>query len=102
MKFKFIDADKIMLAVVAIIILAVGIYAFFVTVANVPQTTPFGSNSTGTNAGASTMIQNATYYALKNASSTGNSVFNIVGVVLILAAIMMIIGVVYSYVKPRY
>jgi len=45
-------------------------------------------------------IENSSYFAALNASRTGNSVFNIVGVVLIIGAIMTIVGLVYSYVKP--
>jgi len=91
MKYKFMDPDMIMNVVVALIVLAVGIFAFFVTISNIPVTTP----ATGT-----TLLQNSTYYAIINASSTGNSVFNIVGVVLIIGAIMTIVGLVYSYIRP--
>jgi len=85
------DPDLIMNVVVALIILGVGIFAFFVTIQNIPTVTPV----TG-----STLMQNATYYAIINASTTGNSVFNIVGVVLIIGAIMTIVGLVYSYIRP--
>jgi hypothetical protein len=47
-------------------------------------------------------LQNRTFSALTNASETGESVFNIVGVILIIGAIMTIIGLVYSYMRPRY
>ena len=93
MKFHFINPDQIMGVVVALIILAVGIFAFFITIQNIPTVTP------GTN---TTTLQNSTYNAIINASKTGNSVFNIVGVVLIIGAIMLIVGMVYSYIKPRY
>lgn len=79
--------------IVALIILAVGIFAFFVTLDNIPTVTP---------ASSSTTMENATYNAIINTSVTGNQVFNIVGVVLIIGAIMTIVGMVYSYVKPRY
>jgi len=59
---------------------------------NIPLTVP----ATGSSA-----LQNATYKAVINVSKTGNQVFNIIGVVLIIAAIMSIIGLVYSYIKPR-
>jgi len=85
------DPDMIMNVVVALIVLAVGIFAFFVTISNIPVTQPSASTTT---------MQNATYYAILNASSTGNSVFNIVGVVLIIGAIMTIVGLVYSYIRP--
>ena len=92
MKFKFIDPDQIMSAVIALIILAVGVFAFFITISNIPTTTP---------AHATTSLQNSTFNAVMNVSSTGNQVFNIIGVVLIIAAIMSIVGLVYSYIKPR-
>ena len=93
MKLKFMDPEVIMSVIVALIILAVGIFAFFITVSNIPTTVPSSSTTT---------LQNATYKAIINASSTGNSVFNIVGVVLIIGAIMMIVGLVYTYVRPKY
>jgi len=46
-------------------------------------------------------LQNATFYAVINVSKTSTHVFNIIGVVLIIAAIMSIIGLVYSYIKPK-
>ena len=91
MKYKFMDPDMIMNVVVALIVLAVGIFAFFVTISNIPVTVP---------AAGSSQLQNATYFAIINASTTGNSVFNIVGVVLIIGAIMTIVGLVYSYIRP--
>jgi hypothetical protein len=90
MKLKMITPDDIMTIIVALIIFGVGIYAFFVTIQNIPVISP---------ANTSTAFQNATYYAVINASKTGNSVFNIVGVVMIVGAIMIIVGVVYSYVR---
>ena len=92
MKFKFIDPDQIMSAVIALIILAVGVFAFFITISNIPTTVP---------AHASSALQNSTFNAVMNVSSTGNQVFNIIGVVLIIAAIMAIVGLVYSYIRPR-
>lgn len=97
MKFKFIDPDQIMSAVIALIILAVGVFAFFITISNIPTSTP-----TAGGAGAATSsLQNSTYFAVMNVSATGNQVFNIIGVVLIIAAIMAIVGLVYSYIRPR-
>jgi len=95
MKLKFIDPDQIMGAVVALIILGVGVFAFFITISNIPIVNP----SNGTTAG--TTLSNATYYAVMNISGTGSQVFNIIGVVLIIAAIMSIVGLVYSYIKPH-
>ena len=97
MKFKFIDPDQIMGAVIALIILAVGVFAFFITISNIPTTPP----TVGGTGAATTALQNATFNAVLNVSATGNQVFNIIGVVLIIAAIMAIVGLVYSYIKPR-
>lgn len=95
MKFKFIDPDQIMSAVVALIILSVGVFAFFITISNIPTTVPRGG------ATSTSMLSNATYFAVINISRTGNQVFNIIGVVLIIAAIMSIVGLVYSYIRPH-
>jgi len=51
---------------------------------------------------STTSLTNSTYKAVINASVTGNSVFNIVGIVLIIGSIMTIVGLVYSYMRPRY
>jgi len=91
-KFKFLDPEIIMSVIVALIVLAVGIFAFFVTIQNIPVKTP--SHST-------TELENKTYYNVLNASGTGESVFNIVGIIMVIGAIMAIIGIVYSYMRPR-
>ena len=93
MKFQFMDPEIIMSVVVALIILAVGVFAFFITIENIPVTVPG-------HVGEAT-LQNRTYNAIMNASETGDSVFNIVGIVLIIGAIMSIIGLVYGYMRPR-
>ena len=80
-RFGFIDPGAIMGVVVSLIILAVGVFAFFVTINEIP--TP----------------NNQTASALNNTTATGESVFNIIGVVLIIGAIMSIVGLVYNYVK---
>ena len=82
-KFSFIDPGAIMGVVVALIILAVGVFAFFVTIKNIPT------------AGMSAQAQSA----INNTSTTGDSVFNIVGIVLLIGAIMSIVGLVYNYVR---
>jgi len=84
MKFRYMNPEMIMTIVVSLIILAVGVFAFFVTVNNIPTS------------GMSTAARSA----INNTTTTGNQVFNIVGVVLIIGAIMTIVGLVYSYVKP--
>lgn len=82
-KFGFIEPRAIMGVVVSLIILAVGVFAFFVTlneITNVANTPKISS-------------------AVNNVSDTGNSVFNIIGIVLIIGAIMSIVGLVYNYIR---
>ena len=93
-KFSFIDPGLIMGAVLAIIILAVGVFAFFVAVGELTKQVPVGTDES-----ASAVWNNRTRLALVNGSTTGNNVFNIVGVVLIIGAIMSIVGLVYNYVR---
>jgi len=81
--YGFIDPGAIMGVVVSLIILAVGVFAFFVTLSEVENVTD------------SEMIENA----VGNVGETGNSVFNIIGIVLIIGAIMSIVGLVYNYVR---
>lgn len=80
-KFSFIDPGAIMGVVVSLIILAVGIFAFYVTLGNIPFTTGQASMQ------------------INNTSDTGSSVFNIISIVLIIGAIMAIVGLVYNYVR---
>ena len=82
-RFSFIDPGAIMGVVVSLIILAVGVFAFFVTLNEVENVTD-DPNVTS---------------AVGNVSDTGNSVFNIIGIVLIIGAIMSIVGLVYNYVR---
>ena len=82
-KFGFVDPGAIMGVVVSLIILAVGVFAFFVTLNEVRATTSDAP----------------TLSAITNVSTTGNSVFNIIGIVLIIGAIMSIVGLVYNYVR---
>jgi hypothetical protein len=83
-KFSFIDPGAIMGVVVSLIILAVGIFAFFVTINNIPN---------------QDISHVSTWSAINNTTTTGNSVFNIIGIVLVIGAIMSIVGLVYNYVK---
>ena len=80
-----LDPDMIMTVIVSLIILAVGVFAFFVTIESI-----LTSNNTQVK------------QAINNTSDVGNSVFSIVGVVLVIGAIMAIIGVVYSFVGGDY
>jgi uncharacterized membrane protein len=82
-QFNFIDPGAIMGVVVSLIILAVGVFAFFVTLDSIGDTTTDTKTSS----------------AVNNITNTGNSVFNIIGIVLIIGAIMSIVGLVYNYVR---
>jgi len=73
----------IMSIVVSLIILAVGVYAFFTTTDMIPTTgKPIVSS------------------AINNTTAIGNQVFNVIGVVLVIGAIMLIVTMVYSYMRP--
>jgi len=72
-----------MSVVVALVVLAVGVFAFFVTTQNIPTESARVSS------------------AINNVTATGNTVFNIVGIVIIIGAIMSIIGIIYGYISPR-
>ena len=85
----------IMGIVVSLIILAVGVYAFFTVTDSVPTVTPYSGAG-----GHSTIDQNRTYYAIANATNIGNQVFNVIGVVMTIGAIMLIVTMVYSYMRP--
>ena len=88
-RYRYMDPEMIMTIVVSLIILSVGVFAFFVVITQV-----------GTSIGGYSNTTQATHGAINNTSNTGNSVFNIVGVVLIIGAIMTIVGLVYSYIRP--
>jgi len=81
-RFNFLDPGAIMGVVVSLIILAVGVFAFFVTIGEIPDDYGARTNS-----------------AVNNTSDIGDSVFNIIGIVLIIGAIMSIVGLVYNYVR---
>ena len=85
-KFSYLDPGAIIGVVVALIILAVGTYAFYVTIQNIPR-------GTGTSYSYQADSQ------INNTSVTGGQVFNIIGVVLIIGAIMSIVGLVYNYMR---
>ena len=81
------DPEMIMTVVISLIILSVGVFAFLVTVANIPNT-------------AGGTYKQYLEDAKNNTTSVGNQVFNIIGIVLLIGAIMTIVGLVYSYVRP--
>ena len=80
-KFSYMDPEMIMTIVVSLIILAVGVFAFYVTITEIPHD--------------DTNI----WDKVNNTSDTADSVFNIIGIVLIIGAIMSIVGLVYNYVR---
>ena len=86
-KFGFLDPGAIMGVVVSLIVLGVGVFAFFVTINATHSSFDYSNDS------------RAIHSAVNNSSATGNSVFNIIGIVLIIGAIMSIVGLVYNYVR---
>ena len=85
----------IMSIIVSLIILSVGVYAFFTTTDMVAPAAPW-SGATG----HSSAKYNSTYSAVQNVTAIGNQVFNVVGVVLVIGAIMLIVSMVYGYMRP--
>jgi len=83
-RYGFIDPGAIMGVVVSLIILAVGVFAFFVTIQNIPN---------------QDNAHDVQWAAINNTTATGNTVFNIIGIVLVIGAIMSIVGLVYNYVR---
>jgi len=86
-KYGFIDPSVIMGIVVALILLAVGVFAFFTIAIGIPPPTEEEGYS-------------KTEESLNNISKNGTGMFNIIGIVLIIGAIMAIVGLVYNYVGP--
>ena len=81
----------IMSIVVSLIILAVGVYAFFTTTDMVAPVDKSCSTTTG---------YNKTWDAIHNATIVGNQLYNVIGVVLVIGAILLIVSMVYSYTRP--
>lgn len=96
-QFGFIDPGAIMGVVVALIILAVGVFAFFVTIQSIPL--PAAGISYDAASNASNTSRFNMMNSINNSSSVGNQVFNIIGIVMIIGAIMSIVGLVYNYVR---
>jgi lipoprotein signal peptidase len=91
------DPGAIMGVVVSLIILAIGVFAFFTVTG---QTRTSMDNLVGAG--------NGSYYDREymefmmtnnNTTGIGGQVFNIVGIVMIIGAIMAIVGLVYNYVR---
>ena len=97
MRFKYMDPNDIISVVVVLIVLAVGIYAFFVTV----NSMPVNRGVAGTGHPAQEYANNSSD-VMKKATTTAGTVFNILGIVITIGAIMSIIGVIYGYLRPKY
>ena len=82
--------------VVALIILAVGVFSFFIVTKNLADQAPLAADGNWSNMSASDQRIRS---AMNNTTGTGDSVFNIVGIVLLIGAIMSIVGLVYNYVR---
>ena len=106
-KFDFIDPGAIMGVVVALIILGVGVMAFFTVMGALQAQNPYqapGNRSYGWPNHWSTETENTSYYGwlnntVGNTTNVGNSVFNIIGIIMVIGAIMSIVGLVYNYVR---
>jgi hypothetical protein len=93
MKFKYMDPNDIISIIVVLIVLGIGVYAFFITTTAIQGTVPHGR--------AASADQNRTNWSVRNASILGGTVFNILGIVITIGAIMSIIGVIYGYLRPK-
>ena len=95
-RYGFIDPGAIMGVVVALIILGVGVFSFFVVTKSLSEQAPVAADGNWSNVSASDRRIRS---AINNTSVTGDSVFNIVGIILLIGAIMSIVGLVYNYVR---
>jgi len=84
-KFNFMDPANIMSVVVALVILAVGVFAFFTILSSIDNFT-----------------SNKSQEAISNISDNYNDWFNVIGVVLIIGAIMIVAGMVHNFIRPDY
>lgn len=90
------DPGVIMGIIVSLIVLGVGVFAFFVIIEEVMNNANYPADGNWANM---TVGERRMYNAAVNQQGTGNSVFNIVGIVMIIGAIMSIVGLVYNYVR---
>lgn len=95
-RFGFVDPGAIMGVVVALIILGVGVFSFFVVTQNLAEQAPLAGDGNWSNMSAADRHIRS---ALNNTTGTGDSVFNVVGIILLIGAIMSIVGLVYNYVR---
>lgn len=85
-----IETDSIITLVVTMIVLMVGIFAFSNVLQNIPTSTPLKEEKT-----------EIVEQTIKNVSGSANSIFNILGIVILLGTMMIIVGLVYSYISPN-
>jgi len=90
-KEGYIDPSAIMGVVVALIVLAVGVFAFF-TVTNSLQDS---LNKSTTNSSESSTLK-----SLQNITGASNTIFNILPIVLTVGVIAIVLGMVYPYFGP--
>lgn len=98
-KFSFIDPGAIMGVIVALIILGVGTFAFFITVNSINNQAPAAGISYDRASNFSNESRYTWTAGISNTTGVGNQVFNIIGVIMIIGAIMSIVGLVYNYVR---
>ena len=104
-KFHYMEPEMIISIIVSLVIIAIGVYAFFIIIGETQdQWTAIEGVSEPVAGSIQSSADNATWYKIMNSTgnstSTGNSVFNIIGIVLVIGAIMSIVGLIYSYVRP--
>ena len=93
-KFTFIDPGAVIGVVTTLIVLGVGVFAFFIASQQMYNSYPAPAADTPAN------VTRDTYWrTVNNSSTTSTQVFNILGVVIIIGAIMSIIGLVYNYMR---
>ena len=93
MKFKYMDPNDIIAVIVVLIVLGIGVYAFFVTTTAISATYPHDRTAS--------WGQNQTNNSINNVTKLGGTVFGILGIIITIGAIMSIIGVIYGYLRPR-
>ena len=89
MRVNFIDPGMIMGIVIALILLAVGVFAFFITIGEVVDI----------------VEETSARENIDGISDNYNSVLSIIGIVFIIGMIMVIVGLVYNYIgrpSPTY
>lgn len=98
-RYSFVDPSAIIAIVVGMVVLAVGVMAFFYVTESLFNEMPVGDAALGTVKGDMGNVRNQSRAALLNLTGSGNSVYNIIGIVMIIGAIMSIIGLIYGYIR---